>query len=241
MKLKSFNFDDYLSKYLRSGIALVPLLTASMEHQDEDVKARLTFIEECAKVARTPYENSFASRLQGLSQPPLSEKSRPYIRREYGLYPLGLQFLQEIAIVSRNRADAASGSKSLVRAASPIDFLPLSLSHVNQCNALLQRQFWPGISIADCVGYKTGVVALYRKLVVGVGVITPDGYLMYLAVRPHWEGEGLGRMMLWWLVKENENVDITLHVAADNPALVLPVHLVADITQDHVSIFWVQG
>jgi hypothetical protein len=64
-------------------------------------------------------------------------------------------------------------------------------------------------------------VALYRKLVVGIGVITSDGYLMYLAVRPYWENEGIGRMMLWWLVKENETVDISLHVAADNPALVM--------------------
>ena len=196
----------------------------SIEPQGEDAEKRFAFIEECSRITHTPYENSFASRLYGLSQPPLSKKNPSYIRREYGLYPLGLQFLQEISIVSRNRADAESGSKSLVRAASPIDFLPLSLSHVSQCNALLQRLFWPGISIADCVGYQTGVVALYRKLVVGVGVITPDGYLMYLAVRPNWEGEGLGRMMLWWLVKENETVDITLHVAADNPALVLIIN-----------------
>jgi len=82
-------------------------------------------------------------------------------------------------------------------------------------------------------------VALYRKLVVGVGVITSDGYLMYLAVRPHWQGEGIGRTMLWWLIKENENVDITLHVAVDNPALVeLPVSL---LTVDPVSIDWIQG
>lgn len=241
MKLKSFNFDDYLLKYLRSGLPLVPLRPGSIELQGEGIEKRLAFIDECAQIIQTPYENSFASRLYGLSQPPLSKKSPPYIRREYGLYPLGLQFLQEVAIVSRNRTDAASGSKSLVRAASPIDFLPLSMSHVSQCNALLQRLFWPGISIVDCVGYKTGVVALYRKLVVGVGVITPDGYLMYLAVRPNWEGEGLGRMMLWWLVKENETVDITLHVAADNPALVLPVKSIAYLKQDYVSIIRVQS
>jgi hypothetical protein len=188
--------------------------------QDEDHEKRLAFIHERAKITYTSYENSFASRLNGLSQPPLSKKIPPYIRREYGLYPLGLQFLQELAFVSRNWTDAESGTKSLVRAASPIDFLPLSQLHVNQCNSMLQRLFWPGINVGDCIGYKTGIVALYRKLVVGMGVITPDGYLMYLAVRPHWEGEGLGRMMLWWLIKENENVDITLHVAADNPALV---------------------
>ena len=105
-------------------------------------------------------------------------------------------------------------------ALSPPLLLPLSPLHVNQCNALLQRLFWSGINIGDCVGLKRGIVALYRKLVVGVGVMTPDGYMMYLAVRPHWENEGIGRMMLWWLVKENESVDITLHVAADNPALV---------------------
>jgi len=160
-----------------------------------------SFIEECKQITYTPYKNSFASRLQGLSQPLLSKKSPPYICREYGLYPLGLQFLQELAIISRNRANAASASKSLVPAASPIDFLPTSPSHVGQCNSLLQQLFWPGFNIGDSLSYKAGIVALYRKLVVGVGIITPDGYLMYVAVCPHWEGEGLGRMMLWWSVK----------------------------------------
>ena len=221
MKLKSFGFDEYLTKYLRSTAPLVPIRQEG-HSQGENHDRRIAFIEDCMRIKYTPYENSFASRLCGLSQPPLSKQNPPYIRREYGLYPLGLQFLQEMAIVSRNRADASSGMKSLVRAASPIDFLPLSPLHVNQCNALLQRLFWSGINIGDCVGLKRGIVALYRKLVVGVGVMTPDGYMMYLAVRPHWENEGIGRMMLWWLVKENENVDITLHVAADNPALVRP-------------------
>jgi hypothetical protein len=216
-------------------IPLPPVVTIQGEERDK----RIAFINECAKITSTPYENSFASRLYGLSRPPLSKTNPPYIRREYGLYPLGLQFLQEIAIVSRNRADAKSGTQSLVRAASPIDFLPLSQLHVKQSNALLQRLFWEGINISDCVGYKTGIVAVYRKLVVGIGVITADGYLMYLAVRPHWESGGLGRMMLWWLVKENENVDITLHVAADNPALVLPEYTV--LMTDHVPVFWVQS
>jgi GNAT superfamily N-acetyltransferase len=199
----------------------------------------MAFTEECSRILHTPYQHSFASRLSGLVQSPLSKTNQPYIRREYGVYPLGLQFLQEIAIVSRNKADAKSGSQSLVRAASPIDFLAFSQPHVEQCNALLQRMFWPGITISDCIGYKTGIVAVYRKLVVGLGVITPDGYLMYLAVRPHWEGNGIGRMMLWWLVKENENVDITLHVAADNPALVYPFRMT--LIEDNVSIVWLQS
>jgi hypothetical protein len=224
MKLKSFSFDEYLAKYLRSTAPLTPV-HQDVNTQEDDHERRIAFIDECSRITHTRYENSFASRIYGLAQPPLSKTSPPYIRREYGLYPLGLQFLQEIAIVSRSRADVTSGTKSLVRAASPIDFLPLSHLHMNQCNALLQRLFWPGINISDCLGHKTGIVALYRKLVVGLGVITPDGYLMYLAVRPHWEKEGLGRMMLWWLVKENENVDITLHVAADNPALVFVPHI----------------
>lgn len=221
LKVKAFNYDEYLSKYLRSSAPLVPLRVSPPE-QGQDHEKRMAFFEECSRITQTPYQHSFASRLQGLFQLPLSKSATPYIRREYGVYPLGLQFLQEIAIVSRNRADAKSGVKNLVRAASPIDFLPLSTLHISQCNALLQRLFWPGISIADCVAHKSGIVALYRKLVVGVGVITSDGYLMYLAVRPHWEGEGIGRMMLWWLVRENEKVDISLHVAADNTALVIP-------------------
>jgi ribosomal protein S18 acetylase RimI-like enzyme len=218
--LKSFNFDEYLSRYLRSSYVLSAIAPA--EEESESHPSSVAFINECARLNSTAYEHSFASRLNGLSDRPLSTSSPPYIRREYGLYPLGLQFLQEIAFISRNKPDTLNSSITPVRSASPIDFIPLAISHLNQCNALLERLFWRGINISDCISFKTGIVALYRKLVVGVGVVTPDGYLMYLAVRPHWEGQGLGRLMLWWLVKENDKVDITLHVAADNPALVLP-------------------
>lgn len=231
--MKSFNFDEYLSKYLRSSVPLTALPTPALE-EGEEYEKRIAYIQECSRITSTPFQNSFASRLQGLSQPPLSKKDPSYIRREYGSYPLGLQFLQEISLVSRNRQEKESGTTTLVRSSSPIDYLPLSETHVNQCNALLQRLFWPGIDIRDCVGYKSGIVALYRKLVVGVGILTPDGYLMYLAVRPHWGGEGIGKMMLWWLIRENDSVDITLHVAADNPALVLSYP--ALLISDYVSI-----
>lgn len=123
MRLKTFSFDDYLSKYLRSTAPLAPV-HQELITQGEGHEKRIAFIDECTRITHTPYANSFASRLSGLLQPPLSKTSPPYIRREYGLYPLGLQFLQEIAIVSRNKLDALSGKKSLVRAASPIDFLP---------------------------------------------------------------------------------------------------------------------
>src|SRR5437762_5665532 len=107
MKLKVFGFDEYLTKYLRSTAPLIPIPPEG-HIQGENHDRRIAFIEECIRIRQTPYENSFASRLCGLSQPPLSKQNPPYIRREYGLYPLGLQFLQEIAIVSRNRADASS-------------------------------------------------------------------------------------------------------------------------------------
>jgi hypothetical protein len=178
---------------------------------------RVGFITECEKLTSTVFENSFASRLQGLHQPPYSTSSPPYIRRDYGVYPLGLQFLQELSLVQRNRLHPPS---ALVRPASSIDFLPLSQTHIPQCNSLLHRLFWPGINLLPHLGPKLGIVALYRKLVIGTGILTPDGYLMYLAVRPYWDAAGIGRMMLWWLVRENEHVDITLHCAADNPALV---------------------
>jgi GNAT superfamily N-acetyltransferase len=203
-------------------LSAIPSITPTAEEDAEQHPSSVAFINECARLDSTAYEHSFASRLNSLYSQPLSASAPPYIRREYGLYPLGLQFLQEIAFISSGKDDGLNSSNTLVRSASPIDFIPLATSHISQCNALLERYFWPGINITDCLSFKTGIVALYRKLVVGVGVVTPDGYLMYLAVRPHWEGQGLGRMMLWWLVKENDKVDITLHVAADNPALVLP-------------------
>jgi len=45
------------------------------------------------------------------------------------------------------------------------------------------------------------VVALYRKLVVACGFITPTGYISYIATHPDWRGWGIASIILYLLIK----------------------------------------
>jgi cysteine-rich protein 2-binding protein len=104
-----------------------------------------------------------------------------------------------------------------------IDFCFLQAAFVRRVNSLLAGEFWPGIDVADalvCPDYT--VVALCKQLVVGAAFVTPSGYITYIAVRPDWQGLGIGRFMLYRLIESvPRQLDITLHVSATNPAMML--------------------
>ncbi|EJU03646.1 hypothetical protein DACRYDRAFT_49501 [Dacryopinax primogenitus] len=111
---------------------------------------------------------------------------------------------------------------------APIDYAPLSPVHLSQVHALLASTFWPGISVSDCAlpenePEKCTIVATYKRLVVGAALLSGprEGYLMYLAVKAGWDAAGIGTNMLHMLVMKNQDTDITLHVSADNPAMLL--------------------
>lgn len=91
-----------------------------------------------------------------------------------------------------------------------------------QVNSFLCQSFWPGINIKEslsCPEYS--IIALYGRLVVGAGFITPGGYITYLAVHPDWRGSDIGKQMLFYLVKISNGQDITMHVSATNTAMML--------------------
>ncbi|XP_011178675.2 cysteine-rich protein 2-binding protein [Zeugodacus cucurbitae] len=110
---------------------------------------------------------------------------------------------------------------------SPIDFCYVRPNHIAAVNALLQTTFWPGIDMSECLSYPDySVVALYKKLVVGCGFLVPDvgfneAYISFMAVRPNWQRCGIGTFMLYHLIQTCMSKDITLHVSASNPAVVL--------------------
>ncbi|KZT59503.1 hypothetical protein CALCODRAFT_523327 [Calocera cornea HHB12733] len=111
---------------------------------------------------------------------------------------------------------------------APIDYAPLASVHLPQVHDLLAATFWPGISVADSTlpenePEKCTVVATYKRLVVGVALLSGprEGYLMYLAVKAGWDAAGIATTMLHMLVVRNQDTDITLHVSADNPAMLL--------------------
>ncbi|KAG7176607.1 Cysteine-rich protein 2-binding protein-like 2 [Homarus americanus] len=69
-------------------------------------------------------------------------------------------------------------------------------------------------------------VVLYHNLVVGFGVLVPDidynlAYLSFLLVHPEWRRAGIATFVLYHLIQTCMGKDVTLHVSATNPALIL--------------------
>lgn len=55
-----------------------------------------------------------------------------------------------------------------------------------------------------------------------------DGYITYFCVAPGWQRVllsltqcGIGKVMLYYLIQYSGRIDITLHVSANNPAMIL--------------------
>ncbi|KAG0226024.1 Cysteine-rich protein 2-binding protein [Actinomortierella wolfii] len=105
---------------------------------------------------------------------------------------------------------------------APIDYCYLRKEHLPQVNETLCRRFWPGIDMTDALQYPDySVVVLYKRLVIGCAFMTPEGYITYVAVSAGWEKAGIGQFMLYHLIQAAEGKDITLHVSANNPAMIM--------------------
>jgi len=102
---------------------------------------------------------------------------------------------------------------------SPVTFSSMEPNHVKQINSLLQRCFWPNIDVSIYLKQpKYTIVALYKKLVVGFGVISPNkGYIHYLVTQPPWRHCGIATHMIQYLIKQfkqhaaNKAI-VTIHV-----------------------------
>ncbi|KAJ8520306.1 hypothetical protein ONZ45_g2886 [Pleurotus djamor] len=104
--------------------------------------------------------------------------------------------------------------------------MPLQEFHIDQVHDLLHRVFWDGINVRDSLDFspeRCTVVATYKCLVVGVAILSSpqETYITYLAVKAGWEGAQIATVMLHCLIQLNPNKDITLHVSANNPAMLL--------------------
>jgi cysteine-rich protein 2-binding protein len=78
------------------------------------------------------------------------------------------------------------------------------------------------IDISESLVYpEHTIVVTIRKLVVGCGFIAPNGYITYICLHPEWQKSGLGSFMLYHLIQTCPGKDITLHVSATNPAMLL--------------------
>ncbi|ORZ16651.1 hypothetical protein BCR41DRAFT_352901 [Lobosporangium transversale] len=105
---------------------------------------------------------------------------------------------------------------------APIDYCYFRREHLTQVNETLCRRFWPGIDMTEALQYpEYSVVVLYKRLVVGCAFMTPEGYITYVVVSAGWEKAGIGQFMLYHLMQASEGKDITLHVSANNPAMIM--------------------
>ncbi|KAG6374788.1 hypothetical protein JVT61DRAFT_4166 [Boletus reticuloceps] len=108
----------------------------------------------------------------------------------------------------------------------PITYVSLRPSHLHQVHDLLARVFWDGIDVSDALHYtpeRCTVIAMYGHLVVGAAFLSSpqETYITYLAVRAGWENAQIATTMLYHLIALHPHRDITLHVSANNPAMLL--------------------
>lgn len=171
---------------------------------------------------------SFRAKLEGVThlegwpfplESPYTGKMLPtVVHRETIKLPARCQLLRQIRTHSQDqqRINEEEGS---------IDFMHLRKEFVPQVNALLRAHFWPSIDISESLEAPDyTLVLVYRKrLVIGTAICSPDGYLSYLLVRPEWRGARLGERMLYLLVGRllPPGKDVTVHVAAGNPAMIM--------------------
>ena len=79
-----------------------------------------------------------------------------------------------------------------------------------------------GLAVAEALDYPDfSVVVTYGRLVIGCAFMTPGAYISYVVVHPDWRGAGIASFMLYHLMQTCQGKDITLHVSATNPAMLL--------------------
>ncbi|XP_037788266.1 cysteine-rich protein 2-binding protein-like isoform X1 [Penaeus monodon] len=150
------------------------------------------------------------------------QKLKPFIRRDYESVPLKLKLLQEIIQYPHRHNSAWQPPMR-----HPIDYCYVTPKHIPAMNQLARHFFWPGIDLSEVLQYPDHTcVVLYRNLVVGFGVLVPDigfnmAYLSFLLVHPEWRRAGIATFVLYHLIQTCMGKDITLHVSATNPALIL--------------------
>jgi ribosomal protein S18 acetylase RimI-like enzyme len=219
-----FDIDAFMYRYLKSNDPLAFPNVGTLSHVPVDNSA-----DDDKTFYDIPYRRdpclSFLAKLNGTScvvpQYP-SELVSPFTglrlarfyHREYVIRPQKLRLLDELKQHFSNDDSAAA----------PIDFMPVRREWLSQTNRLLQEFFWPAVDMTEALDYPDfGIIVLFQKLVIGCAFVTPDGYMTYFMIHPEWADSGLGSILLYILLSKvaPPHLDLTLHVSATNPALIL--------------------
>jgi len=147
---------------------------------------------------------------------------KPYIWRDSESKPLKLRLIEEIAqhYAKKNPAWQPPASAS-------IDYCYVQPHQIPAINALCCEFFWRGIDLSESLQYPDfSCVALYKKVVIGFAFMVPDvkyneAYISFVFTHPDWRNAGIATFMLYHLIQTCMGKDVTLHVSATNPALLL--------------------
>ncbi|XP_046424071.1 cysteine-rich protein 2-binding protein isoform X1 [Neodiprion fabricii] len=171
---------------------------------------------------------AYEKRLQGYNEPtavhsPYTNRIlKPFIRRDTSCRPQWLKLMEELQVKVNKKNPEWKFSKE-----APIDYSYVRPQHIPAINSLCSQFFWPGIDLTECLQYPDfSCVVLYKKLVIGFAVLVPDvgyneAYISFFVTRPEWRRVGIGTFMLYHLIQTCMGKDVTLHVSATNPALIL--------------------
>lgn len=261
--IKLFDMDSHLIQLLRTpNHALEPISKdttiqpASNQQQVEQQQDNQLLLD---KIAWTPYTSSFASRLFGSirqrntmtrDEPWLSSwngrKLRPFIRRDFQSKPKRMLLMGQIKACNGKPPKKRQEEPSGVVPGESIDYVYFQKEHLQQVNMLLSRSFWEGVDVSESLLFpEFSIVALYKRRVIGCAFMTPEAYITYFAVEPGWTNASIGQFMLYHLFQTAISKDITLHVSANNNAMVSCVLHVYEpgltARVDSVSKVWLQA
>ncbi|XP_067002272.2 cysteine-rich protein 2-binding protein [Anabrus simplex] len=227
-----FNLDNTLvfNKYLGQHESVWSKPSKAVGYGMEDVRIldRFQHVAKLPEGKSKPQNCSFIYRLMGHSEPncfysPYTQRLlKPYIRRDYETMPLWLKLMQDIQ-VKANKNDP----NWILPKRCPIDYSYVRPQHIPTINSLCSEFFYPGIDVTECLQYPDfSCVALYKKLIIGFAFMVPDvgyneAYISFLFTRQEWRRAGIGSFMLYHLIQTCMGSDVTLHVSATNPALIL--------------------
>lgn len=163
-------------------------------------------------------------RTRAITSPYTSRILKPFIQRDFEAMPLKLKLLKEICLRYGNIAPDPNWKPP---AFGPIDYCYVQPHHIPGVNTLCREFFWPGIDLSECLQYPDfSCVVLYKKLIIGCAFMVPDvkcneAYISFIMVHPDWRRAGIGSFMIYHLIQTCLGKDVTLHVSANSPAMIM--------------------
>ncbi|KAK0497364.1 hypothetical protein EDD18DRAFT_151449 [Armillaria luteobubalina] len=187
--------------------------------QDQKYVPDLKVLEALQEIQTTAYEVSFVSRLQGT----MPSRTPGLLSLDWETETPWMALMND---VRQHYRLAHPEQTHITETSAPIEYCSLRASHLDQVHELLARSFWEGIDVSDSLDYwpeRCTVVAMYKRLVIGIAIISSprETYITFLAVKPGWDNAQIATSMLYHLIQLNPHKDITLHVSANNPAMLL--------------------